>query len=75
MTTAHLFYIPIILLAGVLAGFFLGRRAADESVRERRKKLARRRAIQEKKRAKAGESAPESGENEDSEKPVAHASQ
>ena len=40
MSSAHIFYIPIILLVGIFAGFFLGRRAveAENEARLRRRK-------------------------------------
>ncbi len=40
MSSAHIFYIPIILLVGVFAGFFLGRRAveAENEARLRRRR-------------------------------------
>ncbi len=47
MTAAHIFYVPVILMIGLLAGYFLGQRAAEERLKERRKKLARRRALRE----------------------------
>lgn len=46
MTSAHIFYIPIVLFVGLLAGYFIGQRAAEQRRRERRKKLERRRALQ-----------------------------
>ena len=52
MTTAHMFYVPVILFVGLVAGFFLGRRAAEQDLQKRRQKLARRRAMQEKRKPK-----------------------
>lgn len=48
MTTAHLFYVPIIFFVGLFAGYFLGRRALEEEQKQRRKKRARRKALREK---------------------------
>ena len=47
MSSAHIFYIPIIFFVGVFAGFFLGRRAAENEARELKKRRARRQAIRE----------------------------
>lgn len=49
MTAAHIFYIPVILMVGLLAGYFFGQYAAEQRRKERRKKLARRRAIRDRK--------------------------
>lgn len=46
MTSAHIFYIPVILLVGLMAGFFLGQRATEKKLEKRRKKRKRRRAMQ-----------------------------
>lgn len=46
MTTAHLFYIPVLILVGVFAGYFIGRHAAEEDERKRRKKRKRRAAAE-----------------------------
>lgn len=67
MTTAHLFYIPVILFVGMIVGFFLGRRAAEQELEQRRRKLARRRAMKKKRSAKKREDKPS--------KPVATASE
>lgn len=53
MTTAHIFYIPVILFVGVLAGFFLGRQASERDLERRRKRAARRKAVAEKRRKQA----------------------
>ena len=47
MSSAHIFYIPIILFVGVFAGFFLGRRAAENEARELKKRRERRKALRE----------------------------
>ncbi|RAL22455.1 hypothetical protein DL240_11460 [Lujinxingia litoralis] len=57
MTTAHIFYIPIMIAVGMLAGFFLGRRAAEVEAKDRRKRLARRKAM-EARRAQASAGDP-----------------
>jgi len=51
VSTAHIFYVPVLILVGVFAGYFIGRHAAEEEERERRKK-ARRRAAASKKKQK-----------------------
>ena len=45
MSSAHIFYIPIMIFLGMIAGYFLGRRAAEEEARELRKRRERRQAI------------------------------
>jgi uncharacterized protein YneF (UPF0154 family) len=47
MSSAHVFYIPIILFVGVFAGFFLGRRAAENEARELKKRRKRRQKIRD----------------------------
>ncbi|QDG53208.1 hypothetical protein FIV42_21400 [Persicimonas caeni] len=47
MSSAHIFYIPIIFFVGVFAGFFLGRRAAENEARELKKRRARRKAVRD----------------------------
>ncbi len=46
MSTAHIFYLPIIFVVGLFAGYFIGRVQADKDLEERRKR-ARRRAAAE----------------------------
>lgn len=38
MTTAHIFYVPVIFFVGLIAGFFLGQRVLEEKLRKRREK-------------------------------------
>lgn len=47
MSSAHIFYIPIILFVGVFAGFFLGRRAAENEARELHKRRERRKTLRD----------------------------
>lgn len=47
MTTAHMFYIPVIFFVGLFAGFFLGRRAVEEELKKRREQLRRRKEAAE----------------------------
>jgi hypothetical protein len=45
MTSAHVFYIPLVLLAGTVIGFVLGRRlllAEQQTARQRAERLAQR---------------------------------
>ncbi|TXD37255.1 hypothetical protein FRC98_11025 [Lujinxingia vulgaris] len=53
MTTAHIFYIPVMIAVGMLAGFFLGRRAAEMEAQERRKRLKRKRAMEARRKGAA----------------------
>lgn len=41
MSTAHIFYIPLLVLVGIFAGYFIGRHTAEEEERERRLKARR----------------------------------
>lgn len=66
MTAAHIFYIPVILMVGLLAGYFLGQRAAEEELVQRRKKLARRRALREKNNESSPATDPAESTNESS---------
>ena len=49
MTTSHIFYIPLVLLAGLVLGVLLGRRslaaADDEEQRREERRVARRAKI------------------------------
>lgn len=51
MSSAHIFYIPIMIFLGMIAGYFLGRRAAEEEARELKKRRERRQAIRERRQA------------------------
>ncbi len=55
MTTAHIFYIPLILAVGMLAGFFIGQNAAESRLKKQAKKQKRRQALLKKKRQAATE--------------------
>jgi hypothetical protein len=44
MSTAHIFYLPIIFVVGLFAGYFIGRVQAEKELEERRKKARRRAA-------------------------------
>lgn len=48
ISTAHIFYIPVILLVGIFAGYYIGRATADKEVDERRKAAKRRQALKQK---------------------------
>ncbi|MEZ4458924.1 MAG: hypothetical protein R3E66_04205 [bacterium] len=45
MSSAHIFYIPVFLLIGMFAGYFLGRWRADEEEREKRRAHKRQMAL------------------------------
>jgi hypothetical protein len=49
VTTSHIFYIPLVLLAGLVLGVLLGRRslgmAAEENERREARRAARRRQL------------------------------
>ena len=51
MTTSHIFYIPLVLLAGLVLGIIVGRRsvaaADEEEARRAERRAARRRALAE----------------------------
>ena len=51
MTTDHVFYIPLVLLAGLVLGLFLGRRSIavdqDEDAEREERREARRRRLAE----------------------------
>ena len=42
MSAAHIFYLPIFVFVGALAGYFIGRRAAEEEMRRSARRRARR---------------------------------
>jgi len=46
VSTAHIFYIPILVLVGVFAGYFIGRHMAEVEEFEKRKKARRRAALE-----------------------------
>ena len=48
MSSAHVFYIPVIFLVGLLAGYFMGRNAAEAEREEKRRRMKRRKAMKEK---------------------------
>lgn len=41
MTSAHLFYIPVMLLAGVVVGFVMGRRMMQAELDDQRRRAER----------------------------------
>lgn len=41
ISTAHIFYIPVLVLVGLFAGYYLGRSAADKERAEAAKRAAR----------------------------------
>ncbi len=47
MSSAHIFYIPIILFVGAFAGFFLGRRAVEAENEARLRRRRRQQAARE----------------------------
>ena len=55
MSSAHIFYIPISLFIGLLAGFYMGRHAAQQEASELRKRRERRQALRDKKAARAAQ--------------------
>lgn len=64
MTTSHIFYIPLVLLAGLVLGIFLGRRSlaveADDDAERVARRAARRQRLAELDEASAAESTDES---------------
>lgn len=55
MSTAHIFYIPVLVLVGVFGGYFIGRWRAEEDERERRKAQKRAAAIRNAARENSGD--------------------
>ncbi len=47
MSTAHIFYIPVLVLVGIFAGYYIGRQAAEDEARERIKKRRREAALKQ----------------------------
>lgn len=41
ISTAHIFYIPVILLVGIFAGYYIGRAAADKERAEAERRAKR----------------------------------
>lgn len=56
ISTAHIFYIPVILLVGIFAGYYIGRATADREAAERRKSAKRRQALKAKAESASGTS-------------------
>jgi hypothetical protein len=54
MTTAHLIYIPMAILVGMIFGFFLGGRAARDAFAHEQKKVEKRAAARAARQAAAG---------------------
>jgi hypothetical protein len=50
MSSAHVFYIPVIFVVGLLFGYFAGRRAAETEREEKRDRLRSRRNLRETKK-------------------------
>lgn len=48
MSSAHIFYLPIMLALGVAIGYYVGRRAAENDAMLAKKRLARRNAMAQK---------------------------
>ena len=44
MSSAHIFYIPVLILIGFFAGFFSGRRAAEQDLAAQQRRQKRRAA-------------------------------
>jgi uncharacterized protein YneF (UPF0154 family) len=47
VTTAHIFYIPIIFFVGLFVGFYMGKRATEAELETRRRRHKRRQALKE----------------------------
>ena len=54
MSSAHVFYIPLLILVGLCLGYFLGRRAADQEARELDRRARRREALRRQQRPRGG---------------------
>jgi hypothetical protein len=55
VTAAHFIYIPIVLMVGLVLGFFLGGRAARDQIAVEQKKAERRAAARAARAGKAAE--------------------
>lgn len=60
MTTAHIFYVPIIFFVGLFVGFFMGKRASEAEMQTRRRRQKRRQALKEQ---PPGDEAPAGADN------------
>ena len=60
MSTAHFFYLPVLVLVGVFAGFYLGKQSAEDELREKFKAKRRKEQLQ-KRAAKLEEQASSQG--------------
>jgi hypothetical protein len=60
MSSAHVFYIPLMILCGVAVGYFLGMRAAEGEARQRQKRRERR----ERRRARSSRERRETSEGQ-----------
>ncbi|MGM0575469.1 MAG: hypothetical protein ACQEXJ_07035 [Myxococcota bacterium] len=58
MTTSHIFYIPLMLLVGLVLGVVLGRRSVAAAAEEEARREERRRRRRERLAAAEGEEAP-----------------
>lgn len=45
ISTAHIFYIPVLILVGMFAGYYLGRAAADNERAEQKRREQRRQKL------------------------------
>ena len=48
ISTAHIFYIPVLVLVGIFAGYYIGRAAADREASERERVETRRAGLKAK---------------------------
>ena len=62
MSSAHVFYLPIMIAVGFMAGYFVGRLSAKQEAIEAQKRAKRRQALEAKKAAlHKGEAAQREG--------------
>lgn len=53
MSSAHVFYIPILIAMGFIGGFFAGRRAAEQEAVDAQKRLQRQKKVSALRKAQA----------------------
>lgn len=61
MSSAHVFYIPVTFMVGLLFGYFAGRQAAEHERKKKRKRVKRRKQMN---RNKRGEDEPDESQED-----------
>lgn len=63
MTSAHIIFIPAVLVVGIVIGFIIGSRSAREAILLEKKREQERQAAREKRAARKAEKAKARGES------------